>query len=94
MPGRHRQQPRDEQHDVVAPVLVPDQMLEYVLRETLRIWSGRVEDGMDEETFMAAARYDVSQVDSELVEAYDEAAPFWHHYRGLERYGRKRREEP
>jgi glyoxylase-like metal-dependent hydrolase (beta-lactamase superfamily II) len=62
------------------------------LRETLRTWAGRVEDGMDEETFLAAARYDVSQVDPELVEAYDEAAPFWHHFRGLERYSRKRRE--
>jgi glyoxylase-like metal-dependent hydrolase (beta-lactamase superfamily II) len=62
------------------------------LRETLRVWGSRVEDGMDEETFMAAARYDVAQVDSELVDAYDEAAPFWHHFRGLERYWRKRRE--
>jgi glyoxylase-like metal-dependent hydrolase (beta-lactamase superfamily II) len=62
------------------------------LRETLRVWGGRVEDGMDEETFMAAARYDVSQVDPELVQAYDEAAPYWHHFRGLERYWRKRRE--
>ena len=62
------------------------------LRATLRTWATRVEDGMDEETFRAAARYDVAQVDPELVEAYDEAAPFWHHYRGLERYWRKRRE--
>jgi glyoxylase-like metal-dependent hydrolase (beta-lactamase superfamily II) len=62
------------------------------LRETLRRWSSRVEDGMDEATFIAAARYDVSQVDPELVDAYDVAAPYWHHYRGLERYWRKRRE--
>ena len=47
---------------------------------------------MDEETFIAAARYDVAQVDPELVDAYDTAAPFWHHWRGLERYWRKRRE--
>jgi glyoxylase-like metal-dependent hydrolase (beta-lactamase superfamily II) len=63
------------------------------LRETLRTWSGRVEDGMDEDTFVAAARYDISQVDPELVTAYDDAAPFWHHFRGLDRYWRKRREE-
>jgi glyoxylase-like metal-dependent hydrolase (beta-lactamase superfamily II) len=63
-------------------------------RETLRTWAGRVEDGMDEATFIAAARYDVSQADPEVVEAYDTAAPFWHHYRGLERYWRKRREGP
>ena len=62
------------------------------LRGTLRSWAGRVEDGMDEDTFIAAARYDVSQVDPELVESYDLAAPYWHHYRGIERYWRKRRE--
>jgi glyoxylase-like metal-dependent hydrolase (beta-lactamase superfamily II) len=62
------------------------------LRDTLRTWAGRVEDGMDEQTFIAAARYDVSQTDPELVDAYDTAAPYWHHWRGLERYWRKRRE--
>jgi glyoxylase-like metal-dependent hydrolase (beta-lactamase superfamily II) len=61
-------------------------------RETLRSWSGRVEQGMDEQTFVAAARYDVSQIDPDLADEYDRAAPFWHHYRGLERYWRKRRE--
>ena len=63
-----------------------------VLRETLRRWAGRVEDGMDEDTFVAAARYDVSQADPELADDYDRAAPYWHHFRGLERYWRKRRE--
>ena len=62
------------------------------LRETLRSWAGRVEDGMDEQTFVAAARYDVTQVDPELADEYDRAAPYWHHFRGLERYWRKRRE--
>jgi glyoxylase-like metal-dependent hydrolase (beta-lactamase superfamily II) len=62
------------------------------LREALDRWSRRVEDGMDEETFVAAARYDVSQTDPELVDAYDRAAPYWHHFRGIERYWRKRRE--
>jgi glyoxylase-like metal-dependent hydrolase (beta-lactamase superfamily II) len=62
------------------------------LRETLRRWSERVEDGMDEDTFVAAARYDVSQTDRELADEYDRAAPYWHHFRGLERYWRKRRE--
>jgi hypothetical protein len=47
---------------------------------------------MDEATFVAAARYDAGQVNPELTDFYDEAAPFWHHYRGLERYWRKRRE--
>jgi len=62
------------------------------LRDSLSGWSDRVENGMDEATFVAAARYDVSQVDPELVDAYDRAAPFWHHYAGIERYWRKRRE--
>jgi glyoxylase-like metal-dependent hydrolase (beta-lactamase superfamily II) len=62
-------------------------------REALRSWSSRVEDGMDEATFVAAARYDVSQADGdELARDYDRAAPYWHHYLGLERYWRKRRE--
>ena len=62
------------------------------LRDTLRRWAERVEDGMDEDTFVAAARYDVAQIDPELADDYDRAAPYWHHFRGLERYWRKRRE--
>jgi glyoxylase-like metal-dependent hydrolase (beta-lactamase superfamily II) len=62
------------------------------LRETLESWSNRVEAGMDEATFVAAARYDVSQMEPELADEYDYAAPFWHHYRGIERYWRKKRE--
>ena len=34
------------------------------LRETLRRWAEWVENGMDEQTFVAAARHDVSQTDS------------------------------
>ena len=62
------------------------------LRENLGRWAGRVEDGMDEQTFVAAARYDVAQTDPDLADDYDRAAPYWHHFRGLERYWRKRRE--
>jgi glyoxylase-like metal-dependent hydrolase (beta-lactamase superfamily II) len=62
------------------------------LRETLGRWGERVEDGMDERTFVAAARFDVSQTDPDLADEYDRAAPFWHHYLGLERYWRKRSE--
>ena len=62
------------------------------LRETLSRWSSRVEDGMDEATFVAAARYDIGQMDPDLVDDYDRAAPYWHHFRGIERYWRKRRE--
>jgi glyoxylase-like metal-dependent hydrolase (beta-lactamase superfamily II) len=62
------------------------------LRETLERWGKRVEDGMDEEAFVAAARYDVSQTDPELVDEYERAGPYWHHFRGIERYWRQRRE--
>ena len=72
-------------HDDVMPHLAS-------LRETISRWAERVEDGMDEETFVAAARFDISQVDPDLVDDYQRAGPFWHHFRGLERYWRKRRE--
>jgi hypothetical protein len=62
------------------------------LRATLGRWGERVEDGMDEEAFVAAARYDVSLTDPELVDEYERAGPYWHHFRGIERYWRKRRE--
>lgn len=62
------------------------------LRATLSRWAEWVENGMDEQTFVAAARHDVSQTDPELADSYDRAAPYWHHFRGIERYWRKRRE--
>jgi len=62
------------------------------LRATLGRWSERVEDGMDEDTFIAAARFDVEHTDPELVDDYQRAGPYWHHFRGIERYWRKRRE--
>ena len=62
------------------------------LRETLARWCSRVEDGMDEATFIAAARHDVEGLDPELVDEYQHAGPYWHHFRGIERYWRKRRE--
>ena len=62
------------------------------LRGTLARWSERVEDGMDEAAFIAAARYDVSQSDADLVDDYDRAGPYWHHFSGIDRYWRKKRE--
>jgi glyoxylase-like metal-dependent hydrolase (beta-lactamase superfamily II) len=62
------------------------------LRETLGRWGEWVEDGMDEQTFVAAASEDMSRVDPELVDEYQRAGPCWHHFRGLERYWRKKRE--
>ncbi|HET8813114.1 MAG TPA: MBL fold metallo-hydrolase [Gaiella sp.] len=60
------------------------------LRETMHEWGERVAHGMDEPTFVAAARADVSAAEPGEVEAYDRAAPYWHCYLGLERYWRKR----
>ena len=62
------------------------------LRGTLGRWGEWVEDGMDEPTFVAAAAEDMSQADSGLVDEYQRAGPFWHHFRGFERYWRKKRE--
>ena len=62
------------------------------LRETMRSWAQRVAHGMDEATFVAAARADVVASDPDEVEAYDRAAPYWHCFLGLERYWRKRGE--
>jgi glyoxylase-like metal-dependent hydrolase (beta-lactamase superfamily II) len=62
------------------------------LRETLGRWSERVEDGMDEATFIAAARHDASQTDPGLVDEYERAGPYWHHFRGIARYWTKKRE--
>lgn len=62
------------------------------MRETLREWAMRVEHGMEEATFVAAARADVAASDPGEMDAYDRAAPYWHCYRGLKRYWRKRAE--
>ena len=62
------------------------------LRETLARWSQRVEDGMDEEAFIAAARFDIEQVDPDLVDDYERAGPYWHHFHGISRYWRTKRE--
>jgi glyoxylase-like metal-dependent hydrolase (beta-lactamase superfamily II) len=62
------------------------------LRETLQRWNAWVEDGMDEDAFIAAARGDVAQLDPDLADEYQRAGPYWHHFRGIERYWRKRQE--
>lgn len=62
------------------------------LRETMHAWAERVAHGMDEGTFVAAARADVAASDPDEVGAYDRAAPYWQCFLGLERYWRKRAE--
>ena len=60
------------------------------LRRTLHEWGERVGHGMDEATFVAAARADCAASDPDDVEAYDRSAPYWQCFQGLERYWRKR----
>jgi glyoxylase-like metal-dependent hydrolase (beta-lactamase superfamily II) len=62
------------------------------LRTTLQTWGERVGHGMDEATFVAAARADCLAADPDEVEAYDRSAPYDQCFLGLERYWRKRRE--
>ena len=72
-----------------------EEVAEHVERagDYLRVWSGRVERGMDEEEFVAAARHDYELSEGE----YDAvrvplAAPFEQSHQGLARYWRKKRE--
>lgn len=62
------------------------------LRDTMHAWGERVAHGMDEATFVAAARADVAAAEPDEADAYDRAAPYWHCFLGLERYWRKRAE--
>jgi glyoxylase-like metal-dependent hydrolase (beta-lactamase superfamily II) len=62
------------------------------LRETLHSWGERVAHGMDESTFVAAAREDCRSSDPDEVDAYDRSAPYAQCFLGLERYWRKQRE--
>jgi glyoxylase-like metal-dependent hydrolase (beta-lactamase superfamily II) len=53
------------------------------LRERLDAWARRVENGVSEEEFVAAARRDLAP---DEVDDYDRAMPFWQSYAGLRRY--------
>jgi glyoxylase-like metal-dependent hydrolase (beta-lactamase superfamily II) len=53
------------------------------LRERLDTWARRVEDGLSEEEFVAAAKADLPEGEAET---YDRAMPFWQSYQGLQRY--------
>ncbi len=62
------------------------------LRDAIHRWAEWVAHGMDEETFCAAARADIAESDPNDADHFAGIVPFWHCYRGLERYWRKRRE--
>jgi glyoxylase-like metal-dependent hydrolase (beta-lactamase superfamily II) len=53
------------------------------LRERLDTWAARVEEGLTEPEFVAAAMADLPP---EEADGYDRAMPFWQSYAGLRRY--------
>lgn len=53
------------------------------LRRRLDTWARRVQEGADEEAFVAAAKADLPEGEGD---AYDRAMPFWQSYQGLRRY--------
>lgn len=53
------------------------------LREQLDLWAHRVQEGMSEEEFVAAAQADLPEDERD---AYDRAMPLWQSYAGLRRY--------
>jgi len=53
------------------------------LRRRLDTWAHRVQEGADEEAFVAAAKADLPEGEGD---AYDRAMPFWQSYQGLRRY--------
>jgi glyoxylase-like metal-dependent hydrolase (beta-lactamase superfamily II) len=62
-------------------------------RERLAVWSQRVQDGMTEDEFVAAAKKDLRAEESAGDAAhYEQAAPIEQSFLGLERYWRKKGE--
>ncbi len=59
------------------------------LERELDVWARRVRDGLDVETFVAAARADVGAEG----DTYDSVAPFWQSWHGLRRYWDTRKDE-
>jgi glyoxylase-like metal-dependent hydrolase (beta-lactamase superfamily II) len=53
------------------------------LRERLDVWARRVEEGLSEEEFVAAA---VADLPPEEAPSYERAMPIWQSYQGLKRY--------
>jgi glyoxylase-like metal-dependent hydrolase (beta-lactamase superfamily II) len=53
------------------------------LRERLDVWAGRVQEGLSEEEFVAAA---VADLPPEEAPSYERAMPIWQSYQGLKRY--------
>jgi glyoxylase-like metal-dependent hydrolase (beta-lactamase superfamily II) len=70
----------------------PEPHLEEV-RRRLRIWSERVRDGFDEETWVRAEEEErAAAADAKTAALYQHAGPLWQSYAGLRRYWDKQRE--
>jgi glyoxylase-like metal-dependent hydrolase (beta-lactamase superfamily II) len=68
----------------------PDPHIE-ATRERLRIWAGRVRDGMSEAEFVGAAERELAEAaDPETAAVYTQAGPLWQSYAGLVRYWAKK----
>ena len=62
------------------------------LRARLALWTQRVDEGMGQDEFVAAATADLEASEGEGADTYLRAAPFYQSYLGLERYTRKKGE--
>lgn len=63
-----------------------------LMREELHRWVERVGGGATEEEFVRAGREDLADRVGEDADVWEQAAPLWQSYLGIERYWRKRRE--
>ena len=61
-------------------------------RRRLHLWASRVEKGMTEDEFVAAAEGDLKAQEGERAATYVRAAPFAQSHLGIERYFRKKGE--
>jgi glyoxylase-like metal-dependent hydrolase (beta-lactamase superfamily II) len=70
----------------------PARHLEEV-RRRLRLWGGRVRDGLDEEAWIRAEEEELAAAaEPETAAVYRQAGPLWQSYAGLRRYWDKRSE--
>jgi glyoxylase-like metal-dependent hydrolase (beta-lactamase superfamily II) len=63
------------------------------VRRRLRLWGGRVRDGLDEEAWIRAEQEELeAATDPETAALYQQAGPLWQSYAGLRRYWDKKAE--
>jgi glyoxylase-like metal-dependent hydrolase (beta-lactamase superfamily II) len=63
------------------------------VRRRLRLWGGRVRNGLDEEAWVRAEQEELeAATDPETAALYQQAGPLWQSYAGLRRYWDKKTE--